>query len=43
MVEVEQIIKAGGVYKFLLDNFDFETKPRKLLLLLESILSESSE
>jgi nicotinate-nucleotide pyrophosphorylase (carboxylating) len=24
----KQIIKAGGVYKFLLDNFDFETKPK---------------
>lgn len=42
MNEVEQIIKAGGVYRILLDNFDFETTKKAVSFIGEKCLTESS-
>ncbi|WP_338410292.1 carboxylating nicotinate-nucleotide diphosphorylase [uncultured Flavobacterium sp.] len=42
MNEVEQIIKAGGVYRILLDNFDFETTKQAVAFIGERCLTESS-
>ncbi|HBK82744.1 MAG TPA: carboxylating nicotinate-nucleotide diphosphorylase [Flavobacterium sp.] len=40
--EVEEILKAGGVYRILLDNFDLETTKQAIALIGGSCLSESS-
>ena len=40
--EVAQILKAGGVYRILLDNFDFATTKQAVALIGEQCLTESS-
>lgn len=40
--EVEQIINAGGVYRILLDNFDFETTKKAVEYIGDKCLTESS-
>lgn len=40
--EVQQILTAGGVYRILLDNFDFETTKKAVMLIGTQCLTESS-
>ena len=40
--EVEEILKAGGVYRILLDNFDFETTKKAVQIIGNQCLTESS-
>ncbi len=40
--EVEEIIAAGGVYRILLDNFDFETTKKAVEIIGNQCLTESS-
>lgn len=40
--EVQQILTAGGVYRILLDNFDFETTKKAVELIGNQCLTESS-
>jgi len=40
--EVQEILQAGGVYRILLDNFDFETTRKAVALIGNSCLTESS-
>jgi nicotinate-nucleotide pyrophosphorylase (carboxylating) len=40
--EVEEILKAGGVYRILLDNFDFETTKKAVHIIGNQCLTESS-
>lgn len=40
--EVQQILSAGGVYRILLDNFDFETTKKAVVLIGTQCLTESS-
>ena len=40
--EVQQILNSGGVYRILLDNFDFETTKKAVALIGNQILTESS-
>ena len=40
--EVQQILISGGVYRILLDNFDFETTKKAVALIGEQSLTESS-
>lgn len=40
--EVQQILSAGGVYRILLDNFDFETTKKAVMLIGTQCLTESS-
>lgn len=40
--EVEEILKAGGVYRILLDNFDFETTKKAVQIIGNHCLTESS-
>ena len=40
--EVEEILKSGGVYRILLDNFDFETTRKAVALIGDQSLTESS-
>ena len=40
--EVQQILDAGGVYRILLDNFDYETTRKAVLLIGNQCLTESS-
>ena len=40
--EVEEIIAAGGVYRILLDNFDFETTKKAVKIIGNQCLTESS-
>jgi nicotinate-nucleotide pyrophosphorylase (carboxylating) len=40
--EVQEILDAGGVYRILLDNFDFETTRKAVALIGNSCLTESS-
>lgn len=40
--EVQQILSAGGVYRILLDNFDFETTKKAVMLIGNQCLTESS-
>jgi len=40
--EVQQIIDAGGVYRILLDNFDYETTKKAVQLIGNQCLTESS-
>lgn len=40
--EVSQILKSGGVYRILLDNFDYETTKKAVELIGNQCLSESS-
>ena len=40
--EVEEILKSGGVYRILLDNFDFETTRKAVTLIGNQSLTESS-
>jgi nicotinate-nucleotide pyrophosphorylase (carboxylating) len=40
--EVEEILKAGGVYRILLDNFDFETTKKAVEIIGNQCLTESS-
>lgn len=40
--EVQQILSAGGVFRILLDNFDFETTRKAVELIGNQCLSESS-
>jgi nicotinate-nucleotide pyrophosphorylase (carboxylating) len=42
LVEVEEIIKSGGVYRILLDNFDFEITRKAVALIGNQCLIESS-
>lgn len=42
IAEVEQILEAGGVYRILLDNFDFETTRAAVALIGDQCLTESS-
>ena len=42
LIEVEEILKAGGVYRILLDNFDFETTRKAVALIGNQSLTESS-
>jgi nicotinate-nucleotide pyrophosphorylase (carboxylating) len=42
LVEVEEIIKSGGVYRILLDNFDFETTRKAVAMIGNHCLTESS-
>lgn len=42
MSEVEQIIEAGGIYRILLDNFDFETTKKAVAYIGDKCLTESS-
>jgi len=42
LVEVEEIIKSGGVYRILLDNFDFERTRKAVALIGNQCLTESS-
>ena len=40
--EVEEILKAGEVYRILLDNFDFETTKKAVKIIGNQCLTESS-
>ena len=40
--EVQQILNSGGVYRILLDNFDFETTKKAVALIGNQSLTESS-
>jgi nicotinate-nucleotide pyrophosphorylase (carboxylating) len=40
--EVEEILKAGGVYRILLDNFDFVTTKKAVQIIGNQCLTESS-
>jgi nicotinate-nucleotide pyrophosphorylase (carboxylating) len=40
--EVEEILKSGGVYRILLDNFDYETTREAVKLISNQCLTESS-
>jgi nicotinate-nucleotide pyrophosphorylase (carboxylating) len=40
--EVQQILDAGGVYRILLDNFDYETTRKAVQLIGNQCLTESS-
>lgn len=40
--EVEEILQAGGVYRILLDNFDFETTKKAVQIIGDQCLTESS-
>lgn len=40
--EVQQILDAGGVYRILLDNFDFETTKKAVAMIGNQSLTESS-
>ncbi len=40
--EVSQILNAGGVYRILLDNFDFETTQKAVAMIGDKCLTESS-
>jgi nicotinate-nucleotide pyrophosphorylase (carboxylating) len=40
--EVKEILQAGGVYRILLDNFDFETTKKAVQLIGNQTLTESS-
>jgi len=40
--EVQEILNAGGVYRILLDNFDFDTTKKAVALIGTSCLTESS-
>lgn len=42
LLEVQEILDAGGVYRILLDNFDFETTRKAVALIGNSCLTESS-
>ena len=42
IAEVEEILAAGGVYRILLDNFDFETTKQAIQLIGSQCLTESS-
>lgn len=42
ITEVEEILAAGGVYRILLDNFDFETTKKAVKIIGEQCLTESS-
>jgi len=42
LAEVEEIIKSGGVYRILLDNFDFERTRKAVALIGNQCLTESS-
>jgi nicotinate-nucleotide pyrophosphorylase (carboxylating) len=42
IAEVEEILKAGGVYRILLDNFDFETTKKAVKIIGNQCLTESS-
>lgn len=42
LAEVQEILNAGGVYRILLDNFDFETTKKAVALIGNSCLTESS-
>lgn len=42
LVEVEEIIKSGGVFRILLDNFDFETTRKAVAMIGNHCLTESS-
>lgn len=40
--EVQEILNEGGIYRILLDNFDFETTKKAVTLIGDSCLTESS-
>jgi len=40
--EVQQILNAGGVYRILLDNFDYETTKKAVVMIGNQCLTESS-
>ena len=40
--EVQQILDAGGVYRILLDNFDYETTKKAVVMIGNQCLTESS-
>ncbi|HEX9980335.1 MAG TPA: carboxylating nicotinate-nucleotide diphosphorylase [Flavobacterium sp.] len=40
--EVEEILRAGGVYRILLDNFDYETTRKAVAMIGKKCLTESS-
>ena len=40
--EVQQILSAGGVYRILLDNFDYETTKKAVAMIGDQSLTESS-
>jgi len=40
--EVQQIVDAGGVYRILLDNFDYETTKKAVTMIGDQSLTESS-
>lgn len=40
--EVQQILDAGGVYRILLDNFDYETTKKAVVMIENQSLTESS-
>jgi nicotinate-nucleotide pyrophosphorylase (carboxylating) len=42
IAEVEEILQAGGVYRILLDNFDFETTKKAVYIIGDKCLTESS-
>jgi nicotinate-nucleotide pyrophosphorylase (carboxylating) len=42
LAEVEEIVKSGGVYRILLDNFDFEITRKAVALIGNQCLTESS-
>jgi nicotinate-nucleotide pyrophosphorylase (carboxylating) len=42
IAEVEEILQAGGVYRILLDNFDFETTKKAVHIIGDKCLTESS-
>ena len=42
IAEVEEILAAGGVYRILLDNFDFETTKKAVQIIGDQCLTESS-
>ena len=42
IAEVEEILAAGGVYRILLDNFDFETTKKAVQIIGDKCLTESS-
>lgn len=42
LVEVEEIIKSGSVFRILLDNFDFETTRKAVAMIGNHCLTESS-
>ena len=42
LVEVQQILDSGGVYRILLDNFDYETTRKAVTMIGNQCLTESS-